>query len=248
MLVSRIGLGTVKFGRNTDVKYPRNFRIPDNKSLASLLSLARDLGINLIDTAPAYGSSEARLGSLLKGDRNHWYISTKVGEYYQNGISRHDYSARSTRASVESSLSNLDTDVLDLVLIHSDGNDKQIIKQTDVLETLNKLKDKGLIRSVGFSGKTVNGSLMAMNAVDVFMVTLNEGDQSQIALIDAAHQQNKGVLIKKALQSGQASDTHQALKFALKNPGVSSVIVGTIDPVHLRQNIAMVQFSTMNGR
>jgi len=58
--VSPLGLGTVKMGRNTAVKYPRHFEIPDDKQVQNVLSQAWELGINLLDTAPAYGNSEQR--------------------------------------------------------------------------------------------------------------------------------------------------------------------------------------------
>ena len=57
LTVSALGLGTVKIGRDKGVKYPNGFTIPDDKAVSDLLAQARDLGINLIDTAPAYGSS-----------------------------------------------------------------------------------------------------------------------------------------------------------------------------------------------
>lgn len=88
-----------------------------------LLKLTRDLGINLIDTAPAYGRSEERLGPLLRGQRQEWVIVSKVGEEFADGVSRHDFSAAHTRLSVERSLQRLETDFIDLVLVHSDGND-----------------------------------------------------------------------------------------------------------------------------
>ena len=74
LLVSPLGLGTVKLGRDQGVKYPNGFRIPDDDEARMLLKLARDLGINLIDTAPAYGRSEERLGPLLRGQREDWVI------------------------------------------------------------------------------------------------------------------------------------------------------------------------------
>lgn len=63
--VSMLGLGTVKLGRNKGVKYPTSFTIPDDEAALKLLEQAWELGINLIDTAPAYGNSEQRLGELL---------------------------------------------------------------------------------------------------------------------------------------------------------------------------------------
>ena len=74
MEVSILGLGTVKLGRNEGVKYPQSFKIPDDKEAATLIGLAKDSGINLIDTAPAYGNSEQRLGKLLKEQRQDWLV------------------------------------------------------------------------------------------------------------------------------------------------------------------------------
>lgn len=70
LAVSPLGLGTVKFGRDQGVKYPSGFTIPDDREAADLLALARDLGINLIDTAPAYGRSEERLACRCAASAN----------------------------------------------------------------------------------------------------------------------------------------------------------------------------------
>src|SRR5687768_5179148 len=121
--ISALGLGTVKIGRNEQVKYPASFSIPDDTAVIMLLAQAYELGINLIDTAPAYGNSEERLGQLLH-KRQDWVIVTKVGEEFTEGKSFFDFSASHTRASVERSLKRLNTDFLDIVLIHSDGNDE----------------------------------------------------------------------------------------------------------------------------
>ena len=87
--VSCIGLGTVKFGRNQEVKYPSSFALPSDEEIVSLIDQAKSLGINLLDTAPAYGSSEQRLGRLLS-DRKDWVICTKVGEEFVTGKSEAD--------------------------------------------------------------------------------------------------------------------------------------------------------------
>ena len=85
--VSRLGLGTVKFGRNQEVRYPNSFVLPSDQEIIDLLELAHSLGINLLDTAPAYGSSEQRIGRLLS-NRADWVICTKVGEEFLLGRSR----------------------------------------------------------------------------------------------------------------------------------------------------------------
>ena len=143
--VSCLGLGTVKFGRNQEVKYPGSFSLPSDDMVLNLLNQAEASGINFLDTAPAYGSSEQRLGRLLKR-RQDWVICTKVGEEFITGKSFFDFSGPHIRKSIERSLRNLKTDYLDLVLVHSDGNDIGIIDSTDCLETLTILKKAGLIR------------------------------------------------------------------------------------------------------
>ena len=244
--VSALGLGTVKFGRNQGVKYPRGFALPSDQQIRDLLAQARELGINLLDTAPAYGSSEERLGRLLPPAQSHWIISTKVGETFQQGKSVFDFSAAATQTSVERSLRLLRRESLDLVLIHSDGDDERILQQTDCLQTLLTLKARGWIRAVGMSSKTVAGGLLAVTHCDVVMVTYNLLSTAELPVIRRAQQAGKGVLIKKGLLSGHlqqiqvpaADPVAASMRLLLSEPGVSSVVIGTLNPAHLQANVA----------
>lgn len=238
--VSLLGLGTVKLGRNEGVKYPQGFDLPDDAAVRTLLETARDLGITLIDTAPAYGLSEQRLGQLLPGPRSDWVIVSKAGEYFEQGASRFDFSAQAIRASVENSLRLLRTDYLDAVLLHSDGIDEAGDRFLPAAEMLAGLKARGLIRAGGFSGKTVAGGNRMLPYVDVLMATYNPGYTAEVSLIAAAAGQGKGVLVKKALASGHAADPAAALKAAATLPGVCSIVVGTLSPANLRANAAAV--------
>lgn len=246
LTVSPLGLGTVKLGRDQGVKYPNGFQIPDDDDARRLLKLSRDLGINLIDTAPAYGRSEERLGPLLRGQRQDWVIVSKVGEEFDNGLSRHDFSARHTRLSVERSLQRLETDFIDLVLVHSDGNDLAILEDSEVYPTLAALKREGKIRAFGFSGKTVEGGLKALEQGDCAMVTYNLNEQGERAVIDYAAEHGKAILVKKALASGHVclapgvDPVRASFELLFGQPGVASAIVGTINPLHLAHNVATV--------
>lgn len=241
LTVSPLGLGTVKFGRNIGVKYPQQFELPDDRQALDLLALAQALGINLIDTAPAYGTSEERLGKLLAGKRQDWIICSKVGEEFEHGQSHFDFSAAHTRLSVERSLRRLNTDYLDLVLVHSDGNDLQVLNG-EAYPMLEKLKREGLIRAFGFSGKTVEGGIAALDSGDCAMVTYNLEDQGERPVLDFALSHAKGILIKKALASGhlclQGEDpAKKSLELVFAHPAVASAIIGTINPRHLQQNV-----------
>ncbi len=209
LAVSPLGLGTVKLGRTAGVKYPGSFKIPDDVQTLKLLSQASELGINLIDTAPAYGNSEQRLGQLLPKLNREWVIATKVGELFNADLaqSHYNYTAEFIKQSVEQSLKNLRREVLDIVLIHSDGNDQHIIEHLGVLEILNDLKQQGLIRATGMSTKTVAGGLLSLQQSDIAMVMHNSGYQDEQAVLDQAATSNKAIFIKKALNSGHLASS-----------------------------------------
>ena len=246
--VSPIGLGTVKFGRNQQVKYPHPFKIPDDKSVQRLMSEAHALGINVLDTAPAYGNSETRIGQLRPYGREDWAICTKVGEQFQNGQSYFDFSKTTTEKSIHQSLTNLKTDYLDIVFIHSNGADKEILQETDVLDTLLRLKVAGKIRAVGISSKTVEGGILAFEmGCDVVMTAYNPLYQEELPVIQKAEALNKGIFIKKALSSGhlqlykEDNPIKTIFTHIFKESAVSCVTIGTINLKHLRQNVRVAK-------
>ena len=237
--VSALGLGTVKFGRDQSVKYPEQFTIPDDGDVINLLALANSEGINLLDTAPAYGTSEERLGKLLR-NRQDWVIVTKTGEEFKQGQSSFNFSASHTRFSIERSLKRLNTDYLDIVLIHSDGNDEDILNNSDCVATLKQCQQEGMIRAIGMSTKTNSGGVLAASMLDIVMITYNLEQQDQ-AVLDYARNNNKGVLVKKGLMSGHAGSIQDSMSLLFGSEGISSVIVGTINPDHLRENVKLAK-------
>jgi aryl-alcohol dehydrogenase-like predicted oxidoreductase len=236
--VSVLGLGTVKFGRNQKIRYP-TFELPSDTAICELLDEACALGITLLDTAPAYGIAEERLGALLGTRRNSFVLITKTGEEFADGESTYHFSAEHTRMSVERSLKRLKTNRLDCVLVHCPRNDHEVLTGSDVFVELQKLKDRGDIRSFGASTYTVEGGIFAAETADVVMVGLSAEHREELPVIERAAQLKKGVLIKKGLGSGTLTGSLEAaLQPVLAAPGVSSLIVGTINLEHLRQNVA----------
>jgi len=245
-LVSCLGLGTVKFGRNEQVKYPTSFDLPSDQQIHQLLDQARELGINLMDTAPAYGTSETRLGPILKGQRDDWVIVTKAGEEFVDGKSVFDFSGEGVRLSVERSLKRLQTDRIDAVLLHSSGEDLEILNESGAVEALQELKQAGKVLSIGISTKTVAGGLRAIElGLDCVMVTYNPWYRDEEPVLDGA-EGKCSVLVKKAFGSGwfgngSASDqfespVHESFDFIFQHPAATAVISGTLNPEHLKQN------------
>ncbi|MDB5346327.1 MAG: aldo/keto reductase [Schlesneria sp.] len=233
--VSRLGFGSFKIGRNEGIKYPSGYALPTDAEVATLLNGILDLGCNLIDTAPAYGLSEERVGRAIGHRRDEFVLSTKVGETFEGGQSTYDYSAAAVRASIERSLRRLATDQLDIVFIHSNGDDHKILTQTDVVPTLLDLRSEGIVRAIGMSGKTVEGAQLALSWADALMVEYNLKDQTHGDVITEAADQGIAVFVKKGLGSGNLPAA-ESIRFVLTHAGVSSLIVGGLSLPHFTEN------------
>ena len=235
LLVPPLGFGAFKIGRNQGVKYPQSYDLPDEHAVERLLNSVLDLGCTLIDTAPAYGLSEARIGNAIGHRRREFVLSKKVGESFVDGKSVYDFSPAGVTASLERSLRNLKTDLLDIVLIHSHGDDRQILENTETVSILRDFRSRGLIRAIGLSGKTVEGAQLALEWADVLMVEYHLQDKSHEPVIAQASEKNVAVFVKKGLASGKLSP-RDSIQFVLRNPGVTSLIVGGLDFEHFHEN------------
>jgi aryl-alcohol dehydrogenase-like predicted oxidoreductase len=235
-LVTPLGYGAFKIGRNEGIKYPRGYDLPTEDEVDRLLNGILGLGINFIDTAPAYGLSEERIGNAISHRRGEFILSTKVGETFEASRSTYDFSAEAVRASLQRSLRRLRTDVLDLVFVHSDGRDLEVLSRSDVVATLANLRDEGLVRRIGFSGKTVEGARAALAWADVIMVEYHLEDTTHAEVMAEARAAGVGVVVKKGLASGHLS-AQEAIRFVLENPVVSSLVIGGLSLDHIRENV-----------
>lgn len=239
--VSAVGLGAVKFGRTEKVKYPVPFQIPSSDDLSALIREAKLQGINLIDTAPAYGVSEERIGRLIEGERDEWVISTKFGETFSDGESSYNFSSPMMELSVERSLKRLRTDYIDILFIHAPNNDLEVFRNQELLSALERTKASGKVKAIGASVMTCKGGLFILPYIDVLMVSLNLEWMDHLPVIERASIDGKGILIKKPFSCGQAFTKSRSnivvktLKYIFSFPGISSVLVGTVNPSHLRE-------------
>ncbi|MBX3378891.1 MAG: aldo/keto reductase [Phycisphaeraceae bacterium] len=239
--VSILGLGTVKFGRDAGVKYPGGVRIPSDEEAAALLTAAEGLGINILDTAPAYGNSEARLGRLLRSRPHPWFVITKAGESWDGAKSTFDFSESAIEASIEQSLSRLAVPQLGCVLLHSDGiTEKSENGFSGALRAMQRARAAGVIRTIGASVKSAAGASAALAWADVLMLEFG-ADNAMRDIASQAAERGVGILAKKALASGHLDTLGRepvrgAMTRTLAIPGVCSVVVGTTNIDHLREN------------
>jgi aryl-alcohol dehydrogenase-like predicted oxidoreductase len=235
-----IGFGAFKIGRNRKIKYPQDYPLPDEAAVERLLNGVLDVGIRYIDTAPAYGSSEERIGQSIGHRNSEFVVSTKVGEVFENGESRYDFSERATRESVHRSLRRLRRDVLDLVFVHASRNDLEVVDQSDVVPTLHAMRDEGLIAHLGFSGYTETAFRSALSWAEAIMVEYHLEDRLLEGVIGEAAARGTLVVVKKGLASGRL-DPQEAIPFVLSNRAVTSLVVGGLDLEHLRENVRLAE-------
>ncbi len=140
--VSEISLGGLFFGK-----------LANGRDTEATVRRAAELGINLIDTAPAYSGSEEELGRALAGGlRRKFTLVTKWWPFLGGGPGIRQ-NPTELRRSVETSLRRLRTDVIDVFLFHSLTFERDI---SDVLNgplrgEMERLKKRGLIRFTGLS-------------------------------------------------------------------------------------------------
>ncbi len=236
--VSPLGFGAVKIGRNRKLRYAHAFELPDDGQVAALLNGALDLGVNLIDTAPAYGTSEQRIGQHLATRRDEFVLTTKAGEDFDNdtGLSCFDFSFDAITRSVERSLERLRTEVLDAVLLHSDGDDLDAMNR-GAADALQQLRDQGKARCIGLSGKTVEGAEAALAWADLLMVEFHADDTSHHEVMNKAKDTGVGVIVKKGLAAGRL-EPEAAVRFLMREPAVDTAVIGTLSLKHIEANLA----------
>ena len=194
--ISAVGFGSVELGMDYGIKAKSQYGKPDKATAVKIINKAVDYGINLFDTAPSYGDSESLLGSVI-GSSSH-YIATKVNLPEDNQVS-----SVAIRASIESSLRNLNRNCLDIVQIHNAT--ASTISQSDIPEVLVKLREKGLIRFIGASVYEPENALAVLDAgcFDVLQIAYNIMDQRMLQnVIPLAQEQGVGVLGRSAYFKG----------------------------------------------
>jgi aryl-alcohol dehydrogenase-like predicted oxidoreductase len=232
--VSPISFGAFKIGRNEKIKYEQGYPLPSEEETSRLLNGVLDLGINLIDTAPAYGLSEQRIGRHISSRRREFILSTKVGETFEHGKSTYDFSARAIAQTFERSLTRLKTGSVDFLFIHSDGREVE----AETIAAIQQAKNQRKTRFIGFSGKTIDSARAALKWADALMIEYHPRDRSHEHIIEEAGKSGVAIFVKKPLASGQIP-AREAIPFILKNPHVATLVIGGLNLEHIRQNLQL---------
>lgn len=204
MQVSEIGLGAWQLA-NPD------WGVNDTNEALRIVQKSLEAGCSFFDTAPAYGHglSEELLGKVLKPVRKDIVICSKFG-HSPEGVT--DFSTPAIRPSLEGSLKRLQTDHVDILLLHNPPRQLMDGHVTDQYAELEKLKGEGKLRAYGISLDWRVELEMMMNttqskAAEVFF---NAFYQEPLPAFPRAQKQGVGLIIKVPLDSGWLSGRYRA--------------------------------------
>lgn len=191
-------------GVDYGIEAPGEFGRPAEADAIRLLQQAADAGINLFDTAPAYGESERLLGQALRSYPG-CYIATKVPVPTDaNGGRMHGPPLlRAVQGSMENSLRALQRDVLDIVQIHNAAID--VMAQGEMAGILLEAQRQGKVRFLGASVYGEEAALAAVEAgcFDVIQVAYSVLDQRMAwRVFPVAERAGVGILVRSALLKG----------------------------------------------
>lgn len=186
----KIGLGTVQFGLDYGISN-RNGR-PTTEEIADILRLAVEKGVDLLDTAPAYGCSEQVLGKCQ--ETRNFAIVTKTAQFAGPVITPAD--ANDLRAFLRASLDRLGIPNLYGLLIH---NADDVAKPNGelLLVTMADLKRQGLIQKIGVSvyNQRQIELVLKKHPVDLIQLPINVLDQRLLASGYLTSLKNTGIEI-----------------------------------------------------
>ena len=176
-----------------------------------IMRRAIDLGVNAIDTAPAYADSEKTVGEAIEGSQAPLIITTKLGGRPQP-FDPQDIHA--LRQSVDESLRLLGRDHIDILMVHEPDRPGQYPWWTSydpldgpALQLMDELKAAGKIRYTGLAGTTVTEmtSLIASDRFDVVLTAFNYNvlfREAANSVLPAAAQRDMGIVLGSALGQG----------------------------------------------
>jgi len=208
LVVSVIGMGTWQFGGEWGKTFAQD-------EVDHMFSKAKDLGINLVDTAECYGDhlSESFVGKALESQREDWILATKFGHKFTERFERDQlWSPQEVRQQLEDSLRALRTDYIDLYQFHS-GTDK-VFDQPELWQMLDDQVQAGKIRHLGISiggndnlYQTSRATAVGASAVQVVYNRLDRRPEERV--FPSCIEQGLGVLGRVPLASGFLSGKYE---------------------------------------
>lgn len=178
-----------------------------DRDAVEALKVSWEKGVNLYDTCDAYGDghSEILIGEFLKGRREASVIVTKGGTNYRLPERSKNFNRDYLMMCLEESLGRLQTDYVDVYLLHVPDADWQ--DRAAVLETLKEMKQSGKVRFAGLAMWGAGDTMHALErdqdrVIDVLECPFNILNKSNLEVVKLAKERNIAVMTSQPLASG----------------------------------------------
>ncbi len=191
--ISRLGAGLSEIG---------GISLLHKSEAAKILNVALDSGINFLDTAACYGASEELVGITISNRRHEYVLASKCG-HVAGQWEGEPWTRETIEHSIDRSLKRLQTDYLDLMQLHSCS--LEILEEGTCIETLQRARDAGKIRFIGYSGDNQPAHwAVASGVFDTLQTSFSLVDQQAFStgLLSAAKAKNMGVIVKRPIGNG----------------------------------------------
>lgn len=226
------------FGSLTISPLQANLSICDG---AELIKYAYDKGINFIDTAELYNNYGHIREALKYFDRKEFIIATKS----------YSYSKDTAEKSLYKALRELETDYIDIFLLHEQESEHTIKGHYEAIEYFIKAKEKGLIRNFGISTHKVEGVEAATqyNEIEIIHPIVNKlgigiidgSVNDMLKAIKKAYNKGKGIYGMKPLGGGHLiKDVEEAFNFVKNITYIHSIAIGMQSKSEIDANMSLV--------
>jgi len=213
-----------------------------------VIEYAFNKGVNFIDTAEMYESYEHIRQGLKAFNRSDVVIASKSYAYNKQGAEKAVYDA----------LKALNTDYLDVFLMHEQESVHTIRGHYEALETYIRLKEKGVIRAVGLSTHHVAGVEAAIkyDEIEVIHPILNvsglgivDGSRDQMyEKIQSFKKKGGGVFSMKPLGGGNLLNRiEDSFDYVLSLDGIDSIALGMQNTLEVDYNVARFNQEPIDG-
>ena len=193
-------------------------------------------GVNFIDTARAYTTSEQMIGNALEGGKREQFIlATK-------SMSR-EY--ESMKRDIEMSLVQLKTDYIDLYQCHLVKDLEQyqlIMSENGAYRALLEAKAEGKIGHIGLTAHSADFLKQVIHEMpfETLQFPYNLVEKQGEPVFEIAHQRGIGVIVMKPIAGGAIQNGALSLKFILQNPNVTVAIPGMDEVEQVTKNMAVL--------
>ncbi len=255
-LLGRTGLDVTRLGYGAAHRRPMSEEHADR-----LLNAVLDAGINLVDTSDDYGNSEELIGRYISHRSSEFYLATKCG----SSSSGHLWTRENVLGNLEQSLRRLKADSVDIMQLHNPSVEE--CERGGLVGALQEMREQGKVRWIGVSTTLPHlPTYLEWGVFDVFQIPYSALEREHEEWTDRVGEAGAGVLTRGGVAQGEPgpgtghedtwgrfegagldelrgegeSRTAFLLRYTLTHRHTHSIIVGTTNPDHVRENVEAI--------